>query len=142
MGFIYFVKFSKIYNSFFKIKLNLTNLVKSLQEKLKKEIYLRHELNNKLKKSEKEVSHLKTYISKLEKEFKGLTRTSLDFLKFNYIFHYFSKVSSPTEVHMTKIYENKIKSDLKTQQNFKKMAEDFNKENQKKILELSVLNKL
>ena len=31
-----------------------------------------------------------------------------------------------------------MKSDLKNQQNFKKMAEELNKENQKKILELSV----
>lgn len=51
--------------------------MKSLQEKLKKEIYLRHELSKKLKKSEKEVTNLKSYISKLEKEFKGLTKTSI-----------------------------------------------------------------
>lgn len=48
--------------------------------------------------------------------------------------------SSPNnEVQLNKIYESKIKSDLKNQQNFKKMAEELNKENQKKIVELSVI---
>lgn len=80
--------------NFYKLKkkLNLTNLVKSLQEKLKKEIYLRHELNKKLKKSEKEVTNLKSYISKLEKEFKSLTKTSIIYCFYSIFNDFFSVI--------------------------------------------------
>jgi len=44
-------------------------LVKDLQEKLKKEIHLNEEVNKKLKKSNKEIGHLRSHITKLEKEF-------------------------------------------------------------------------
>jgi len=60
----------------FQIKLNLTNIVKSLQEKLKKEIYLRLEINKQLKKSKNEITHLKSYISKLEKQFEEIHTAS------------------------------------------------------------------
>lgn len=43
-------------------------MVKNLQQKLKKEMQLRKELNKKLKESKQETSSLKTYINKLEKE--------------------------------------------------------------------------
>ena len=46
----------------FQIKLNLTNIVKSLQEKLKK--------------SKNEITHLKSYISKLEKQFEEIHTAS------------------------------------------------------------------